>query len=145
MDNSSVADDLLRAAGALSRWASTQAGLGVPSGVLRLLAIVEELGPIRVGDLALADHTTQPAVTRQVGRLTTLGWIDRTSDPADARATLVAITDIGREALADARRARGEAVDRLLEETGASADRVRDAAELLDQLLQAARGATGEE
>ena len=84
-------------------------------------------------------------MTRQVGRLTTLGWIDRTSDPADARATLVAITDIGREALADARRARGEAVDRLLEETGASADRVRDAAELLDQLLQAARGATGEE
>ena len=145
MDNSSVADDLLRAAGALSRWASTQAGLGVPSGVLRLLAIVEELGPIRVGDLALADHTTQPAVTRQVGRLTTLGWIDRASDPADARATLVAITDIGREALADARRARGAAVDRLLEETGASADRVRDAAELLDQLLQAARGATGEE
>ena len=145
MDNSSVADDLLRAAGALSRWASTQVGLGVPSGVLRLLAIVEELGPIRVGDLALADHTTQPAVTRQVGRLTTLGWIDRASDPADARATLVAITDIGREALADARRARGEAVDRLLEETGASADRVRDAAELLDQLLQAARGATGEE
>ena len=145
MDNSSVADDLLRAAGALSRWASTQVGLGVPSGVLRLLAIVEELGPIRVGDLALADHTTQPAVTRQVGRLTTLGWIDRTSDPADARATLVAITDIGREALADARRARGAAVDRLLEETGASADRVRDAAELLDQLLQAARGATGEE
>lgn len=145
MNNSSVADELLRAAGALSRWASTQAGLGVPSGVLRLLAIVEELGPIRVGDLALADHTTQPAVTRQVGRLTSLGWIERSVDPADARATLVAITDAGREALAHARRARGEAVDRLLEEVGVDAVRVRDAAQLLDQLLQAARGATGKE
>lgn len=145
MNDSSVTDDLLRTAGALSRWASAQAGLDVPSGVLRLLAVVEERGPIRIGDLAQADQTSQPAVTRQAGRLEELGWVERVADPADARATLVSVTEAGRDALGAARRARGRAVGRLLEETGISADRVRDAAELLDQLLQAARGATGKE
>lgn len=143
--NSPVTEDLLRAAGGLSRWASAQADLGAPPGLVRLLALVEEHGPIRVGDLAHADHTSQPAVTRQVGRLTSLGWIERLTDPGDARATPVVITDAGREALAGARRARGAAVDRLLADAGVAGDRVRDAAELLDQLLQAARGAAGKE
>lgn len=145
MDDSSVADELLRTAGALSRWASSQAGLGVPSGVLRLLAVVEERGPIRIGDLAQADQTSQPAVTRQASRLEELGWVERVADPVDARATLVSVTDAGSTALAQARRARGRAVGLLLEKTGLPADRVRDAAQLLEQLLQATRGLAGEE
>ncbi|MFT3970810.1 MAG: MarR family transcriptional regulator [Micropruina sp.] len=144
MDDSSAADDLLRLAGALSRWASSQAGLGVPSGVLRLLATVEEHGPIRIGDLAHADQTSQPAVTRQSSRLEGLGWVERVADPADARATLVSVTEAGRERLAEARRARGEAVARLLDETHLPAARVREAAQLLDQLLQAAQRGAGE-
>ncbi len=145
MDDSEVANDLLRAAGALSRWASSQASLGVPSGVLRLLATVEEHGPIRIGDLAHADQTSQPAVTRQASRLEELGWVERIADPADARATLVSVTEAGRATLADARRARGQAVGRLLDATDLPAERIRDAAELLDQLLQAARQGAGEE
>ncbi|MFT3832850.1 MAG: MarR family transcriptional regulator [Micropruina sp.] len=145
MDTPSPADDLLRAAAALSRWASSQGGLGAPSGVLRLLALVEELGPLRIGDLAQADHTSQPAVTRQVGRLRELGWIERTSDDTDARATLVAITPAGHDALSRARRARGQAVGRLLRETGIADHRVRETTQLIDQLLQAARGAAGKE
>ncbi|MFT4217192.1 MAG: MarR family transcriptional regulator [Micropruina sp.] len=145
MNTPSVADDLLRAAAALSRWASSQAGLGAPSGVFRLLALAEDLGPIRIGDLAQADHTSQPAVTRQAARLCELGWVERTVDPQDARATLVAVTDAGREALAEARRARGEALAGLLAEAGLPDERVRGAVELLDQLLQATRGVTGKE
>lgn len=145
MDDSSAADDLLRLAAALSRWASTEVGLDVPSGVLRLLAVVEERGPIRIGDLAHADQTSQPAVTRQASRLEELGWVERIADPVDARATLVSITDLGQSALVKARRARGRAVARLLDEAGLPAQRIRDAAQLLEQLLQAARRVTGEE
>jgi DNA-binding MarR family transcriptional regulator len=145
MDDSSAADDLLRLAGALSRWASTQAGLDVPSGVLRLLAIVEERGPIRIGDLAHADQTSQPAVTRQASRLEELGWVERIGDPADARATLVRVTDAGRSALLGARRARGRAVGRLLDEAALPVQRIRETAQLLEQLLQAARRVAGEE
>lgn len=145
MDDSSAADDLLRLAGALSRWASTQAGLDVPSGVLRLLAIVEERGPIRIGDLAHADQTSQPAVTRQASRLEELGWVERIADPADARATLVSVTDAGRSALLKARRARGRAVGRLLDEADLPVQRIRETTQLLEQLLQAARRVAGEE
>ncbi|MFT4227731.1 MarR family winged helix-turn-helix transcriptional regulator [Micropruina sp.] len=145
MDDSSAADDLLRLAGALSRWASTQAGLDVPSGVLRLLAIVEERGPIRIGDLAHADQTSQPAVTRQASRLEELGWVERIADPADARATLVSVTDAGRSALLKARRARGRAVGRLLDEADLPVQRIRETTQLLEQLLQATRRVAGEE
>ncbi|MFT4294054.1 MAG: MarR family transcriptional regulator [Micropruina sp.] len=142
---SSAAEDLVRAAGALSRWASTQAGLGAPSGVFRLLAIVEERGPIRIGDLAHADQTSQPAVTRQVGRLESRGWVERDADPDDARAILVAITPSGRAALEKARRSRGEALTRIMDAAGVAESRVRDAADLLEQLLQAASAAAGKE
>lgn len=145
MDSPSAADDLLRLASALSRWASTQAALDVPTGVLRLLAIVEERGPLRIGELAHADQTTQPAVTRQTSRLVELGWVERIADPADARATLVRVTDAGRSALLKARRARGRAVGRLLDEAGLPAQRLRETTQLLEQLLQAARRVTGEE
>lgn len=135
----SPADDLLRAAGGLSRWASAQAALGVPSGQLRLLASIEEREPIRVGDLAEVDHTSQPAVTRQVGRLEALGWAERTADPDDARASLVSLTTEGMVALTAARQARGEVLARVIAEAQVDADEVRRAAELLDHLLTAAR------
>ena len=139
MHTPSAAEDLIRAAGGLSRWASARADLGAPSAMLRLLVMVEEQGPIRIGDLAVADHTSQPAVTRQVGRLETLGWAERTPDPDDARACLVTITEPGRRALVRARRARGDALNNLLATAGIAEDRVRDAADLLEQLLTATR------
>ncbi|MFT3860578.1 MarR family winged helix-turn-helix transcriptional regulator [Micropruina sp.] len=141
MHTSSAPEDLVRAAGGLSRWASSHAELGAPPATLRLLVMVEEHGPIRVGDLAEADHTSQPAVTRQVGRLHSLGWVDRTHDPDDARACLVVITEPGRRALVRARRARGEVMNRLLADAGIAEHRVREAADLLHQLLTAARTA----
>ncbi|MCW3158893.1 MarR family winged helix-turn-helix transcriptional regulator [Micropruina sonneratiae] len=139
MHTPSASESLVRAAAGLSRWASAQADLGAPAATLRLLVMVEEQGPIRIGDLAEADHTSQPAVTRQVGRLETLGWAARTPDPDDARACLVTITEPGRRALVRARRARGDALDRVLAEAGIAEDRVQDAADLLEHLLTAAR------
>lgn len=139
MSSSTLADGLLSAAAGLSRWASAQAVIGAPSGQLRLLANVEERGPIRIGDLADFDHTSQPAVTRQVGRLESLGWLQRAADPDDARASLVRITAAGSEMLSGARRARGEALATVIAEAEVDTERVRAAAELLDQLLNAAR------
>src|SRR6476660_10135947 len=94
-----VANDLLRSAARLSRWASRHASFDVPFAQARLLALLDELGPSRVSVLAAADHSSQPTITTQLQRLEASGWVHRGSDPDDARATLVSLSEDGRAAL----------------------------------------------
>lgn len=102
--------DLLSVVARLNRFATQQAGLGMPVAQGRLLAQVEDRGPTRISDLAAADHCTQPTMTAQVQRLEAGGLVDRVPDPADARAVLVSVTSAGRARLAEFRTARGAVV-----------------------------------
>lgn len=68
------------------------------------LAALERHGPLRISDLTRLETVGQPAMTGLVQRLEAGGLVTRTADPSDRRATLVAITDAGRDALADRRR-----------------------------------------
>ena len=52
--------------------------------------------PRRITDLAAREGLTQPAITLLVNRLERRGWVERTPDPADGRAVLVALTGDGR-------------------------------------------------
>ncbi|HET8987966.1 MAG TPA: MarR family transcriptional regulator [Humibacillus sp.] len=135
---SNLGNDLLRSAARLSRWASRHASFDVPFAQARLLALLDELGPARVSALAAADHSSQPSVTTQLHRLETAGWVERAVDPDDARASLVSLTDAGRDALEDVRRARlavlAPALDGL---DGPALARVRVAIDVLDELLAA--------
>ena len=94
---------LLSAAARLNRWVNRRADLDIPAAQLRTLALVGDLAPVRVGDLAAADGISQPTMTAALGRLEACGYVERTPDEADARATLVAVTPAGRSALAAAR------------------------------------------
>jgi len=76
---------------------------------------MNDLGPSRIGDLAVADNSSQPTMTTQVQRLEALGLVSRTADTRDARATLVTMTEAGREVLMEARAARAEVVVPLLD------------------------------
>ncbi|HET7399467.1 MAG TPA: MarR family transcriptional regulator [Intrasporangium sp.] len=131
-----LANDLLRSAARLSRWASRHASFDVPFAQARLLALLDELGPSRVSVLAAADNTSQPTMTTQVQRVQAAGWVRRTPDPDDSRATLVSLTPQGREALASVRLARGAVLQPALERLhGPAMDRVRIAVDVLDELL----------
>src|SRR6478609_10856563 len=110
-----LADELLRSAARLSRWASQHADLGMPFAQARVLALVDDLGTARVTTLAAADHCSQPSMTAQVQRLEADGLVTRTPDPADARATLVGLTADGAAVLARLRRARGAALAPVLD------------------------------
>ena len=68
------------------------------------LSALDRYGPCRVSDLTRLEAVGQPAMTGLVQRLEATGLVSRTSDPSDRRATLVAITDAGRSALAERRR-----------------------------------------
>ena len=64
---------------------------GVTLGVLKRLA----QGPARAGDLACALGVSPSAVSRAVATVEQLGYVHRTTDPADARAHLLALTPAG--------------------------------------------------
>jgi DNA-binding MarR family transcriptional regulator len=68
------------------------------------LARLASEGPARISDLARLEGVTQPAMTGLANRLQDEGLVRRESDPADARASLLALTDAG-HAFVEERRA----------------------------------------
>ena len=88
------------------------AGLAVdvPTAQLRLLSQVDELGPVTIGALATADRCSQPTMSAGVQSLCERGWAEKAPNPADARSSLVSLTDAGRTVLTEARRERAAVV-----------------------------------
>lgn len=68
------------------------------------LSVLDRTGPQRITTLAEIEAITQPAMTGLVQRLESIGLIARNPDPADGRASLIAITDDGHTTLAERRR-----------------------------------------
>jgi DNA-binding MarR family transcriptional regulator len=66
---------------------------------LAALATVERSGPMRLGDLAAAEGIAPSTLTRLVAALEESGYVRRYPDPADARASTLAITESGRAIL----------------------------------------------
>lgn len=102
--------DLLAVVARLNRWATSQARLQIPFAQARLLSLIDLLGPARISDLAAADHCSQPTMTAQLHRLAGAGWVQRTPDPQDARATFIDLTESGARALEEIRQARREVI-----------------------------------
>jgi DNA-binding MarR family transcriptional regulator len=108
--------------------------VGQPAGI-RILALLEELGPLGVTALADADRSSQPTVSGAVRLLEDEGWVEKKTDPADARRALVELTPQGRQRLLDARRDNGRAVAERLARTGHSADDVAHAVAVLRDVM----------
>jgi DNA-binding MarR family transcriptional regulator len=66
---------------------------------LAALATVGRSGPMRLGDLAAAEGIAPSTLTRLVTALEEVGYVRRHADPSDARASTLAITPHGEEAL----------------------------------------------
>jgi len=89
-------------------------------GGLSALATLLQDGPQRAGALAEAEGITAPAMTRVLNSLESLGYVERTPDPADGRAQLVAATDAGAGLVLHGRAARLRALQRRLGRLSAS-------------------------
>jgi DNA-binding MarR family transcriptional regulator len=87
--------------------------VGVPASY-RVLAILDDLGPTTVSELAVAGGTSQPTMSAQVGALVEEGLVARSPHPSDARAHLLTMTEAGRTELDEHRRRIADAIrDRL--------------------------------
>lgn len=84
-----------------------------PAGV-RVLSLLDEHGPSGISRLAHHDRCSQPTMSGTVSGLVERGWVEKTTDQADARASLVHLTDEGRAALHVVRQRNAEAVARAI-------------------------------
>jgi DNA-binding MarR family transcriptional regulator len=62
---------------------------------LSALATVARDGPMRLGDLAAAERVAPSTLTRLVSALEERGYVQRGAVPSDARACMLAVTDLG--------------------------------------------------
>lgn len=86
-----------------------------PAGI-RVLSLLDEHGPSGVGRLAQLDRTSQPTMSGAVATLVERGWVTKSPDPDDARATLVSLTEDGAHALAVVRERSGATIARAIRE-----------------------------
>jgi len=86
----------------------------------KLLSTVSRTGPVTLS--ALADRLTadKGMISRNISELVALGLVERTTDPQDRRARLIAVTAFGRERLAIARGPHEDRLNRVLAEWPAS-------------------------
>jgi DNA-binding MarR family transcriptional regulator len=127
--------ELISSTNRLTRIAAKASGNTTPASQWRILSVLEADGPQRIGEVAAELRISQPAITQFVPALEAQGLLTRTSDPEDARATVLAITAGGSEALADWKVELGGAIAPLF--SGLSQDDWR-ALERTAQLLAAA-------
>lgn len=104
-------------------------GMAVQTGQYPLLAALDEIGPMTVGDLAAALGVSQPGVTRSVGQLAKQGVVTVRRGSRDQRKRSVELTAKGRMLVADGRQTIWPLIEAHLADICADTD-----GPLLDQL-----------
>jgi DNA-binding MarR family transcriptional regulator len=112
--------ELAEALERLAMWLRRQAPSRVSSSTITTLDTLHAAGPLRISELAEREAISQPGMTTLVNRLEVAGQAERIADPTDRRATLVRITALGRQVLADRHAARSEALRTELEHLSAA-------------------------
>ena len=79
-----------------------------------LLVHLVKDGPQRAGALAESVHSDPSTISRQIAQLVKLGLVERTADPEDGRATLLAATTEGVRVFQENRRSRNERIAALI-------------------------------
>lgn len=103
---------LLRRSRAMSARLARELHPDLDAAAYGLLALLQDTGPLRAGDLVARLGLDKSTVSRQVASLVGLGLVVRDADPADGRAQLLSTSPEGAAWLSrvrEARRARWEA------------------------------------
>ena len=131
-----VAESVRPSVTRLSRILRHQDGGDLTPSAVSALAMINQLGPLTLGDLAMREHVSAPTITRVVEKLQRDGLVRRTISKADGRVVYVEVTDKGRRLVLDARSRRTKW---LIEHLGAlSADdlaALEHAAPVLEKLV----------
>jgi DNA-binding MarR family transcriptional regulator len=111
------------------------AGNDVESATHLLLHILQGEGPMRASALAASVPADLSTVSRQVTVLVSRGLLERRADQLDGRASLLAVTDAGRAAIAEHERGRQAFFDDVL--SGWGTEELRQFARQLERFTAA--------
>jgi DNA-binding MarR family transcriptional regulator len=113
-----------------------EADVDVTPTLLSALATVQRLGPLTLGELAIAEHVQPPSMTRVVARLEEAGLVRRQADLTDRRVSRVTATTRGKQLL-DRSRSRKTAflARRIRDLSPDERDTLGRAAALIERLL----------
>jgi len=106
---------------------------GLTPGRLRALKLLDQHGPIRMGELAELLGVAPRSVTDVIDDLHRADLVNRLPDPDDRRAILVGATDKGRRLLRKAEQTRAEVVEELF--GSLSSTQLRELKTLLSRVL----------
>lgn len=81
------------------------AGIDFPAAQFPVLAAIDRLGPLTIGELAAALGVAQPGVTRMIGKIEGGGLVRSKAGADDRRIKIVALTPAGRRLVDRAKRA----------------------------------------
>ena len=109
------------------------AGVDVDRAGYVVLNRIGEWEPLRMSELAERLDVDLSTVSRHVTRLQGDGYVDRTTDPSDRRASLLRLSQAGRDAMCRIRDARRAYVASLIH--GWSDDDLEQLTELLERLV----------
>lgn len=113
-----------------------EAGAGSPSKIAALVTL-ERHGPMSPSDLAAHEQIQRPTATRLIARLEEDGVVERSSDPADGRRTLIALSPAGHALLGESRtRKDAYLAERLRGLDEDERDTLERAAQILERLLE---------
>lgn len=88
---------------------------GITPAQSRALKVIGSNQPLRLSVLAGWLRIAPRSTTEVADALEELGWIDRSADPSDRRATMVSLTGEGQLLLRRIEDVRGEAAERVLD------------------------------
>jgi DNA-binding MarR family transcriptional regulator len=113
-DLRALGEDLITTAARVVRWVPKENGFTISLAAARLLARLQDDGPTRISELAVAEKCSQPTITNHVKRLEAAHLVDRTADPRDARAWMIKLTKRGNQQLSVMRASIGTSLEPYL-------------------------------
>jgi len=81
-----------------------------------ILCLILDEGPQRLGTIANAFTLDPSTITRQVQAVEKAGLAVKTVDPSDRRASILSLTDVGRDAIETARAHRREILGKIVDD-----------------------------
>jgi len=113
-DLHALGEDLVTTSARVVRWVPKNGTFTLSLAAARILARLNDNGPTRISELALAERCSQPTITNHIKRLEAAGFVDRRADPSDARAWIIQLTPQGQDQLTALRHSLGSEVERYL-------------------------------
>ena len=98
-DLHTLGEDLITVSARVVRWVPKSTSFTLSLAAARILARLNDNGPTRISELAIAERCSQPTITNHIKRMEVSGLVDRQADPRDARAWMIELTPRGHEEL----------------------------------------------